>query len=186
MPTKASKTARNHSESRGCVCAVCFQKTADIRVISSEIESLIQSFANEDYSIKNEGLPNSICSKCRLKLVAMGKVLFSVLKRNFSNFSAEPREVKHTSKNRLQSTYPSTSLYLEPNCLACVQCVSLQGQNFHTRVKICWPSLCFQGQRFPLLKLKLSGSSASCVTATLGGVWTTSALSLQKEQTWKK
>lgn len=115
MPTKASKTARNHSESRGCVCAVCFQKTADIRVISSEIESLIQSFANEDYSIKNEGLPNSICSKCRLKLVAMGKVLFSVLKRNFSNFSAEPREVKHTSKNRLQSTYPSTSLYQEPN-----------------------------------------------------------------------
>lgn len=102
MPTKASKTARNHSESRGCVCAVCFQKTADIRVISSEIESLIQSFANEDYSIKNEGLPNSICSKCRLKLVAMGKVLFSVLKRNFS-------------KNRLQSTYPSTSLYQEPN-----------------------------------------------------------------------
>ena len=87
MPTKASKTARTHSEARGCVCAVCFQKTADMRVVNPEVESHIQRFVNQDYSVRDEGLPNSVCSKCRLKLVALSKVFSYVLQRNNSNFS---------------------------------------------------------------------------------------------------
>ena len=75
MSPKAKKsTARNHSEARGCLCAVCFEKTADVRVISSDAEKLIQTFSNPMFSLNNQSLPSSICSKCRLNIDRLSKV----------------------------------------------------------------------------------------------------------------
>ena len=82
MSLKIKKdSARSHSESQGCLCAICFEKTTSKDVdVSTEFESMIQMFGNPDFSLKNNNLPTSICGSCRLKLDRLSKVLISALK----------------------------------------------------------------------------------------------------------
>ena len=77
-PNKKKKSGqRSHSESRECVCGVCFLKGPVMRLITSETESLIQSFVSPQFSLTNPALPISLCNKCRMKLYVLEKVRFS-------------------------------------------------------------------------------------------------------------
>ena len=76
MPSKAKKcAARSHDEAHGCLCSVCFEKTSPKtnKVISSDIESQIQTFGNNKFSLDNTGLPNIITDSCRMKLDHLSK-----------------------------------------------------------------------------------------------------------------
>ena len=53
----------------------------ELKVISIEIEALIQRFVNTSFSLGNSGLPTSICGKCRLKLTRLKKVFVLVCGR---------------------------------------------------------------------------------------------------------
>ena len=80
MPPTTSKKCgpRNHIEARSCICGVCFLRGVELKVISIEIEALIQTFVNPSFSLGNNGLPNSICGKSRLKLTRLKKVILLV------------------------------------------------------------------------------------------------------------
>ena len=75
-PFKSKKVGpRTHSESRQCLCAVCFTKASDLRSISTDYENLIQKYVNRDFSMAKTNCPTSVCSKCRLKLGALKMVI---------------------------------------------------------------------------------------------------------------
>ncbi|CAH0558605.1 unnamed protein product [Brassicogethes aeneus] len=69
----------NHNENRRKVCGCCGSKIifgnkpVSQFCITSKLESLIKVWINEDFDVKNEKCPNSICGSCRLTLLERDK-----------------------------------------------------------------------------------------------------------------
>ena len=174
MPSNKSKKCgpRSHSESRGCVCGVCFLKGKEMTDIGPDHESLIRRFVNPSFSLSNPGLPSSICSKCRMKLTKLKKVKHyhfnvPVLLRNFIFDRILSWQTTFPGQTTSFLSLPNPAQETRMDNPASAQFVSLLGLASCKRQEIFLPSLCspprLPQQSSPLL---LSKSSVPCASAT--------------------
>ena len=73
---------RSHDESRSLVCACCGRKNLKCLKISENLESLIQEFIFDRFSVKSTTYPTGVCPSCKVSLfVAKKKGLAAVSKK---------------------------------------------------------------------------------------------------------
>ena len=154
-PSEAKKSGpRTHSESRSCLCGVCFKKEpGGLRSIMENTEKLIQQFVNQAFSLSNPSLPTSIWNKCRGKLAALNKVNEIIPKYNIKNIS-RILMAQTTSSSLATSSWshliPVPETWM--NSLVCVLCASWLGPHCN-RIQNLWSQSLFSQVSQPHLLL---------------------------------
>lgn len=98
---------RSHNENRAAICALCFNRTKEMRKMSLKQEETIKIHFIKQYSVNEVDYPISLCSTCRLTVEEYAK----------GNFK---RKVKLFDYSKI-NTYPRTRSNLIINCF-CTLC----------------------------------------------------------------
>ena len=73
-PVAKQKMARTHQDSLTVVCAACWRKNKNVRMVTDKTADLICQFVFDGYSRSNGFHPTVLCDGCRKTLSDLGKV----------------------------------------------------------------------------------------------------------------
>ena len=57
---------RSHEDNSAALCALCFNRTKEMRKITIKQEETIKLHFNKEYSVNEMSYPVNLCSTCRL------------------------------------------------------------------------------------------------------------------------